>query len=387
MRVLVADDDPVTRHTVAALVRAHGHDPIIARDGAEALALHEADPFAVVVTDWHMPDLDGLGLLARIRAGDRDRYTYVIMLTGTGREAAAEAMEAGVDDFLVKPVAPAELGVRLRVAERIGAMQERIAAAGRQLDRDLAAAEKLQRGLLPTQTPPGLGIEAAWRFAPCGRVGGDALNLIRLDERHAAFYLLDVVGHGIPAALLAVQVHRLMSPLMSASSLLKRPLQGPPWYEVVPPRQVILGLADQFRAAFDRMEAFTLCYGVLHIDRHEVEIANAGHPVIVHRQAGGCAAIDMPSLPVGYFPAEQMDPPTVRLRLAPGDALILASDGLSEALRADGEELGVDRLMAAAAGAGDDAGAIAEAAMSAAIVWRGAPATDDQTVLVLHRPG
>jgi sigma-B regulation protein RsbU (phosphoserine phosphatase) len=155
---------------------------------------------------------------------------------------------------------------------------------------------------------------------------------------------------------------------------------------VVPPREVILGLADQFRAAFDRMEAFTLCYGVLRIDRHELEIANAGHPVILHRQGGACTAIDLPSLPVGYFPAERMDPPARRLRLAPGDALVLASDGLSESLRADGEDLGVERLMAAVAGAGDDAGAIAEAAMAAAADWRAAPATDDQTVLVLRRP-
>ncbi len=125
---------------------------------------------------------------------------------------------------------------------------------------------------------------------------------------------------------------------------------------------------------------------MLRIDRHEVEIANAAHPLILHRQGGTCSLIEMPSLPVGYFPSHQMDPPTRRLRLAPGDALVLASDGLSESLRADGEELGADRLMAAVAGAGDDAGAIAEAAMAAAVSWRGAPATDDQTVLVLRRP-
>jgi sigma-B regulation protein RsbU (phosphoserine phosphatase) len=295
-------------------------------------------------------------------------------------------MAAGVDDFLIKPISPAELGVRLRVAERIGAMQERIAAAGRQLERDLAAAEKLQRGLLPTQTPPGLGIEAAWRFAPCGRVGGDALNLIRLDERHAAFFLLDVVGHGIPAALLAVQVHRLMSPLMSASSLLKRPLHEPPWYEVVPPREVVLGLAGQFRADFDRMEAFTLCYGLLRIDRHELEIANAGHPLILHRRAHGCEPIDMPSLPIGYFPPAQMDPPVRRIHLAPGDALVLASDGLSEAQAADGEDFGVERLCTAVATAAPGAGAIAAAAMAAAAAWQPGPSVDDQTILVLRRP-
>lgn len=131
MKILVAEDDPVSRLVLTSILRKLGHEVAEVPDGLEAWATFQQTPFAVVVSDWMMPSIDGLELTRRIRAADRVRYTYVILLTAlSGRERYLEGMEAGADDFLTKPLDAEELRVRLRVAERILGLQ----AAVKQLE-------------------------------------------------------------------------------------------------------------------------------------------------------------------------------------------------------------------------------------------------------------
>lgn len=108
-------------------LESNGHEVVAAATGAEAWRAFILQPFEVVVSDWMMPELDGVEFCQRIRARKRARsYCYFIMLTArTGRENHKIAMQAGVDDFLTKPLRPEELVLRLRVAERIlGFMKE-----------------------------------------------------------------------------------------------------------------------------------------------------------------------------------------------------------------------------------------------------------------------
>jgi len=120
MNVLVVDDDPVIRLLVKTMVQELGHDVTVAASGAEAWERLATAPAHVVVSDWIMPDMDGLDLCRRIRAEVSREYTYVILLTAL--EAKAHylmAIDAGVDDFLTKPFDPDLLTARLRVAERV----------------------------------------------------------------------------------------------------------------------------------------------------------------------------------------------------------------------------------------------------------------------------
>ncbi len=121
MKILAVEDDAVARAVLRKALHRLGHDVVEAHDGDAAWRQLQTEPVRVVVSDWMMPHSDGLELCQRIRRRTGQEYIYFILLTS--RDATEEnsraAADAGVDDFLTKPLDLAELWTRLRVAERI----------------------------------------------------------------------------------------------------------------------------------------------------------------------------------------------------------------------------------------------------------------------------
>jgi len=120
MKVLIVEDDPVARLYIEASLAALEFETVTAEDGYAALAVIESEPIRLIVSDWLMPKMDGLELCRRVRERNGD-YTYFILLsqmTATPENEDA-AIAAGVDDFLIKPVNPRELKIRVHVAQRI----------------------------------------------------------------------------------------------------------------------------------------------------------------------------------------------------------------------------------------------------------------------------
>ena len=120
MKILMVEDDPVASAVLQAALKSLGHEVTVTVDGQGAWDCLARDPHRLVISDWMLPGLDGLELCRRIRAKQVD-YTYFILLTAihTGRENLRKAMNAGVDDFLTKPLDREGIMMRLRVAERI----------------------------------------------------------------------------------------------------------------------------------------------------------------------------------------------------------------------------------------------------------------------------
>jgi phosphoserine phosphatase RsbU/P len=120
-RILIAEDDPISAKVLEAALFKFGYQPVIACDGMEAWDKFNQDPPRLIVSDWMMPRLDGLGLCEKVRARAQTPYTYFILLTAnrTSAENHEKASAAGVDDFLVKPLDREAIRMRLRVAERI----------------------------------------------------------------------------------------------------------------------------------------------------------------------------------------------------------------------------------------------------------------------------
>jgi len=121
LKILTVEDDLVARKILVQALHRLGYETAEAADGEEALRIIEQEPVRAIVSDWLMPGIDGLELCRRIRTRVNSEYAYFILLTSREADPAnqREAIEAGVDDFLTKPLDLQELWMRLRVAERI----------------------------------------------------------------------------------------------------------------------------------------------------------------------------------------------------------------------------------------------------------------------------
>lgn len=121
MKIMIVEDDPVSRRVLETSLKNEGHETVVWPDGSQAWENFNRDPVRVVISDWMMPEMDGLELCRRVRARAQTPYTYFILLTAINpsRENMHRAMLEGVDDFLCKPFDRETLWARLHVAQRI----------------------------------------------------------------------------------------------------------------------------------------------------------------------------------------------------------------------------------------------------------------------------
>ena len=148
MKILVAEDEAVSRRLLEATLRRLGHEPVSAADGREALQIllaSDGPDFAIL--DWQMPGMEGVEVCREIRRVGREPYVYVVLLTSRStKEDVIAGLDAGADDYLTKPFDVHELRVRLRAGERILELQSQLIAAREEL-RALATRDALT-GLL-----------------------------------------------------------------------------------------------------------------------------------------------------------------------------------------------------------------------------------------------
>jgi DNA-binding response OmpR family regulator len=136
MKVLIADDDDITRLLLSSALTKLGHQVHAVANGREAWDAWHGGEFSFVISDWMMPDLDGLEFCRRIRAEKRGDYTYIVLLTSrSGKTNYLEAMTAGADDFITKPFEKDALAARVRVAERILGLHASLRTANTYLER------------------------------------------------------------------------------------------------------------------------------------------------------------------------------------------------------------------------------------------------------------
>lgn len=152
MRVLIAEDDPVSRRALEAALSRWGLEVVACSDGDAAWSLltsDSADPPKVAILDWEMPGLDGVEVCRRLRQTARRVIPYLILLTGRGAtDDAVGALEGGADDFISKPFQPALLHAQIRAGARIVELREKLGERVRELEEALAQVKQL-RGLLP----------------------------------------------------------------------------------------------------------------------------------------------------------------------------------------------------------------------------------------------
>lgn len=395
-KILVVDDEPSMRLTLSALLRKWGYQVVEAVDGAEAWALLQREPISMVICDWVMPRLDGLGLCRKLRAGPFSHYIYLILLTAKEQgNDLVSAFNAGVDDFATKPFNPKELKVRIAAGERVLRLEHRLNAKNDELTeanralqqselrvrQDLEAAAAVQRSLLPTSDQTGLPLRLAWLMRPADDLGGDIFGFHRLDDRRLAFYLIDVSGHGVRAAMFSVHLSLVLTPSFAASpasgpSAAVRPAapvasqatskrwggfllgfgafapasaQASPEPEAIQhaidPAEVVARLNRGFQTREQNRTYFTMVYGIIDAYTGVGQLCQAGHPYpLLARRNGQIETLGDGGFPVGLIP--EADYESVPFALDVGDRLLLYSDGVTECFSPAREPFGLERLSA-----------------------------------------
>ncbi len=362
--VLVVEDSQSEQLRMSAMLQGFGYRVATAENGQQALEILRRKAIRLVVSDWRMPAMTGIDLCRALRDDPTFGQPYVILVTGQNTKTDLVAgMDAGADDFIAKPFSSEELRVRLQAGMRILGLRRkseqrslqladalsREAEANRMIRRDLALAARMQREFLPAPVSPFPQIDIGTLFHAASMVAGDGYNFFRLDEHHLGFFLIDVAGHGVAAAMLSFAVSRLLSPEYTTGPLrghaddaLSQTSRLLPEH-IVPPDQVLHWLNRHFVETDDCTHYLTMVYGVLNIETGAGELCQAGHPhpLIVENQRR-VKKLGTGGFPVGMLAEATYEP--VLFHLGEGERLVLYSDGITESRGEDGSPFGTQRL-------------------------------------------
>jgi sigma-B regulation protein RsbU (phosphoserine phosphatase) len=359
IRVLCVDDHLSERIRLTSLLDKLGYQVTGCADGNEALVLLESEAFDLVISDWRMPNRNGLELCRAVREDIRFGRPYFILLTALGAKAdLIAAMDAGADDFVTKPYSAEEVRVRVQAGERIVRLQsdlqrqntalqsavEREQEFNTRTRQDLDAAGAMQLALLPPNRVWFNGWETASMFRPAEGVAGDIFDCFALDEHVLGFYHLDVAGHGIPAAMLSFTLARMLSPEVgSINNLLYETTADGKQVSNSRPSRVVAKLNERFQDAVGEARFFTLIYGYIDTRDNRGCLCQAGHPhPLLCDASRKISVLGHGGLPVGVFAdAEYQD---TDFYMEPGSSLILHSDGAPECMNRGLEPFGSERL-------------------------------------------
>jgi phosphoserine phosphatase RsbU/P len=341
-RVLLVDDQRLVAAAVERML-AGATDIVLhaVQDAASALAaVHTFQP-TVILQDLFMPDADGLDLVTQYRNLSETRDVPVLVLSSEeDPETKARAFSCGANDYLIKLPAPAEMIARLRYHSSAYQNHLQKDAAYRQLSRELDIARKMLLGLLPAPAVIGRA-RFEWLFQASSYVSGDCFDYFPVDAHHTCFYVADVSGHGVSAAMLAFSVQHQMR--ASEHKVARGIVQS----------QGNLGLVvETVLAEFNRRLLqmrdtslyVTIAFGLLDQRTGKLALARAGHPapLLVGLPGEGVLPLGVDGLPAGLIPDAEYEASTVQLE--EGSRIYLYSDGITEAENPHEEAYGLNRL-------------------------------------------
>jgi len=348
VKILVAEDDLIPRRLLESILRKWDYEVVLAADGEEAWRiLQEPDAPRLAILDWLMPGLDGLEVCRRVRARADAPYVYVILLTAKDqKEDVIAGMGAGADDYLIKPVDFYKLEVRLRAGRRILDLQSQLLQSAEELARvrrtEVELGAHIQQTLLLGKPPADMpGLQVAALTVPSQQVDGDFYDFFRHGSQCLDVVVGDVMGKGVAAALLAAatksQFLRALSDLTASLDKGNAPQ----------PQDIVAAVHGQVTEQFINLNSFeTLCYARFDLARHQVDFVDCGHTATIQyqRSRDNCLMLQGKNMPLGFDKAEKYE--QLSRSFEPGDLFVFYSDGITEAMNAQGEQFGVERILA-----------------------------------------
>lgn len=356
-RVILVDDSRLQRKILSASLARDGYTVLEASSGEEALELCAEQPVDLVLSDWMMPGMDGLELCQAFRELQQDHYGYFILLTSKSeKDEVAKGLQSGADDFLVKPVNAHELRARIAAGERILRMQRELTKKNEMisetlnelqrlydsLDHDLVEAKKLQQSLVRNRYQNFGAGRVSLMLRSSGHVGGDLVGHYVIDENRVGLFSIDVSGHGISSALMTARLAGYLSSAAPEQNIGLQMLDDGS-YGPVPPAEVIARLNTLILDEMETEHYFTMLLAEADLRTGLVKMAQAGHPhPVVHRANGDIEQEGPGGLPVGLIAGASFT--EFEVTLAPGDRLMVFSDGVTECPAPNGDMLGEEGL-------------------------------------------
>lgn len=360
LRVLVVDDSKLQLKIVSAHLKKWGLNPVMCLSANDALERCKSQEFDMVISDWVMPDMNGLEFCKAFKALDRDTFGYFILLTSkSAKEEIAEGLTHGADDFLSKPVNPEELFARMQAGQRILEMEQALQQKNKRItetlsklqalheiiQKDLIEAERLQLSLIPEHHKKLEHGDVSILFKSCGHVGGDLVGFFRFARDHLGIYSIDVSGHGISSALVTARLAGYLSRNNKAQNIaFERNSNG--GFTHRSPAQIAEALNNQLLADMETEHYFTLAFADINLTTGHTRFVQAGHPYpVIIRKNGTTELVGNGGPPIGLVPGAQYQ--TNTLNLKHGDRLLLYSDGITECQNAAGMLYEDDRMRTA----------------------------------------
>jgi sigma-B regulation protein RsbU (phosphoserine phosphatase) len=333
--ILVADDQEHVREAIAMLLRGHGYSVVLCASPGEAFsAAQQSTPDLAMLDMNYQRDstsgIEGLELIQRLR--ELDSTVPIIALTAWGNvDLAVSAMKHGASDFIEKPWRNDAL---MEKVELFISRAQEIRSSKRVSEYERHDAQQLQTRIVPQRHVVAQGIELFGDSVPAGVVGGDYFGVWQPTADALHFCVADVSGKGTPGALIAAMLYASVSTLSSSSNN---------------PESVLAQVETTLRNQLGEGHYVTIFYAVLDLRTRVLHYVNAGHcPPILRRHNGEMDTL-APTRPVlGFMLDEGFR--SERLALAPGDRLLLYTDGVSEAANDSEEEFGPERLAELVAG-------------------------------------
>ncbi len=333
MKVLLVDDSQETVLIATKFLRKMGHQPSVARSGAEGLRVFAAERPDLVLMDVVMPEMDGYEAAARIKAIGTDRWVPLVFLTAkTEDEAVARGIEVGGDDYLIKPISFVTLKAKLDAFARMLHMQRQLEQKSAELEVYYRASEDEQHvaGHLMNQLVRADSLRDPllehW-IEPAHNLSGDLVAAARTPAGVLHVLLADGTGHGLAASLNVLPV-------------------VDPFYAMTARGHGVAAIAREINGKIKRwlpVERFVAATFIA-LDPRErmIEVWTGGNPppLLLDRQGRSMHEFSNPHLPLGVLSQASFDMHTERLRYDQDCQLILCSDGAVEAENPDGTQFG-----------------------------------------------
>lgn len=342
-KILIVEDNEINLKLLSRMLEKTGFEVLTAIDGEKACKVAIEKKPDIMLLDVMMPIMDGFSACEILKNNNETSDIPIVFLTAKNDPVdKVRGLSLGAVDYITKPFDAVEVVARvnnhlkfLRLRRQILQKNDQLEKAYAQLresnekiKKDIEAAGLVQQKLLPHDISDLGSLKIAWKFVPSSHLAGDIFNIMPLDNKHIAIYIIDVSGHGVQAAMLAVLIHNFIRLGIDSRSIKEKAGQQLSVENLLEPEEVVKALNINFpMETYDAY--FTGIYGVLNIETFEFKVVNAGHPapILMHKNKS-IDFLKKADIPIGIMPDNKYN--STSYIFEAGDTLILYTDGLYE---------------------------------------------------------